>query len=196
VTLEPAPPALGAATAPPTPAPSPASSRRRSWWVLAALALVTAVYLTGWSAWATLHTAERYEQLAPGASSERDGADFRLVSLTQSSQLADQTGARSQPAEPGAVFVVAVVEVVKQRGDATVRCAVDLLGPGGRIWTDTLPSVSRAVPYCSPDDFVVGRPKVFESVFVVPERYADRLLGVTLTSRRGTRPSAVLRPPG
>ena len=189
-------PAPSPATAPTTSLPAPVLSRRRSWLVLAALALLTAVYLTGWSAWATLHVTERYEQRAPGAPASRGGAEFRVVSLTQSSELADSTGGEPQAADPGAVFVVAVVEAIPRVAAPSTLCTVALLGPDGRTWEPGTVRVQRRVPYCSAADARPGQPYRFESVFLVPERYAGALRGVVLTETGGAGRSAVLRPPG
>lgn len=186
---------LGTAATPAAARPSPVLSRRRAWLVFAALALLTAIYLAGWSTYAALHTSDRYEQRPPGALASRGGAEFRLVSLTRSPQLADSTSGRTQDADPGAVLVVAVVEAVPRVAEPVTLCTVALLGPGGRTWTPDTVRVQRRVPYCSPDDAREGQPYRFESVFQVPERDADLLRGLALTDRSGAGRSAVLRPP-
>lgn len=188
-------PTLGTAATPAASRPSPVLSRRRAWLVFAALALLTAVYLVGWSSYAALHTRDRYEQRPPGAAASRGGAEFRLVGLTRSDQLADGTSGRTQDADPGAVFVVAVVEAVPRVAEPVTLCTVALLGPGGRIWTPDTVQVQRSVPSCSPDDAREGQPYRFEAVFQVPERDAGLLRGLALTDRSGVERSAVLRPP-
>ena len=188
-------PALGTAA---TPAPSPAGprpSRRRAWMVLGVVALVTALYLTGWSTWAHTHTADRYQPLPPGAAGVRAGAEFRLLGLVRSDRLADSQGDEPQVADAGATFVVARVEVLRQREDELFTCGVDLLGAGGRVWSSTTAEVRRAAPSCSADAVALGAPFRYEAVFLVPEKDADRLVGVALTDRSGPQRSSVLRPP-
>lgn len=188
-------PALGTAATPAAPSAAGPPSRRRAWLVLAAVALVSLLYLTGWSIWAHTHTASRYELLPPGAAGSRGGADFRLLSLTRSDRLAGSTGADPQVADAGATFVVAQLEVVRRREDETFLCAVDLLGPDQRVWTATTVEVQRSVPSCVSGETHVGAPRRFEAVFLVPARDADRLVGVALTDRSGPQRSPVLRPP-
>lgn len=193
-TTDPAP-ALGTAATPPSPVPPPPLSRRRAWLLLGVVALVVVVYLAVFSVWAHTHTTPRYAQLAPGAVGTRGGAEFRLLSLTRSAELADAEGGQPQVADAGATFVVAQVEVLRRVEDGPFLCGVDLLGPGGRVWTPTSLEVQRAVPTCSGADVAVGQWRRFESVFLVPERYADQLVGAALTDSSGPDRSAVLRPP-
>jgi len=189
-------PALGTAATPsgPTPPPPPLS-RRRAWLLLGVVALVTVLYLTGWSTWAHTHTANRYRALPPGAAGVRAGAEFRLLSLVRSDRLANSRGDEPQVADAGATFVVAQVEVLRQREDGVFTCGVDLLGAGGRVWSSTTAEVPRAAPSCSADAVALGAPFRYEAVFLVPERDVDRLVGVALTDRSGPQRSAVLRPP-
>lgn len=188
-------PALGTVATPPSPVPPPPLPRRRAWLLLGVVALVVLVYLTGFSVWAHTYTSTRYTQLAPGAAGTRGGAEFRLLTLTRSAELADAGGGEPQVADAGATFVVAEVEVVRQVADEGFLCGVDLLGPGGRVWSATTVEVQRPVPSCRSTEVAVGRPTRFESVFLVPERYADQLVGAALTDNSGPGRSAVLRPP-
>lgn len=171
------------------------SPRRRAWLGFGVVALATLIYLTGWSTWAHVHTAERHVLLPPGAAGSRGGAEFRLLSLVRSTELADSAGGPPQVADAGATFVVAEVEVVRRREDGPFLCAVDLLGTGGRVWSASLLQVQRAVSSCRDDEVATGRPYRFESVFLVPGRDADALVGVALTDHSGGRRSPVLRPP-
>jgi len=188
-------PALGTAATPASSPVPPLQSRRRAWLVLGVVALVTALYLTGWSIWAYTHTANRYQALPPGTAGVRAGAEFRVLSLVRSDRLADSQGDEPQVADAGATFVVAQVEVLRQREDELFTCGVDLLGPDGRVWSSTMAQVQRAAPFCSADAVALGTPFRYESIFLVPERDADRLVGVALTDRSGPQRSPVLRPP-
>lgn len=176
--------------------PGPAPSRRRAWLVTAAVALLVLLYLTGWSAYAAVHTGERYHQLAPGAPGSRMGAQFRLLSLVRTDRLTDREGGSPQVADAGAVFVVAELEMVQQQEVEYRSCSdTDLLGPGGRLWEPISTEALRRVTYCDSADTVIGQPYRFENVYLVPDRYAGAVLGVALTDALTPKRTLVLRPP-
>ena len=174
---------------------SSASPRRRAWLQTAVVGLLVLIYLVGWSVYADVHTDERYEQRPPGAAGSRGGADFRVLSLVRSERLQDRTGAEPAIAPAGATFVVAELEVVRQGDDPTFLCAAELLGPGGRRWTPSGAEVERRVSYCRTDEIRPGQPYRFESVYTVPDRYADQLLGLALIDSTSTARAPVLTPP-
>lgn len=184
-------------TAPPAPVLPPGrASRRGAWLGTAAVLALVLVYLTLWWGWASVHTAERYRQLPPGATGNRGDADYTVLGLQRTDRLRGGAGERPQQADAGTTFVVAAMSVTRRRSGPPLLCSVDLLGPGGRLWSPTLPQVQRAAPSCDTDDVVVGRPYRFESVFVVPAGDADQIRGVALTDRTSADRTPVLRPAG
>lgn len=176
--------------------PGAVSSRRRAWLVTGAVALVALTYLTLWSTYASTHTSDRYHQLAPGAVGMRKGAQLRLLSLVRTDRLNDREGQDPQLAGAGAVFVVAELEMVQRRPVEFTSCSdVDLLGPGLRQWESISTDVLRPTPFCDSSDVVLGQPYRFETVYLVPLRYADNLAGLALTDVSTPGRTAVLRPP-
>ncbi len=172
------------------------SSRRRAWLLTAAVALLVLTYLTAWSGYAAMHTADRYRQLAPGASGSRAGAQVRLLSLVRTERLVSREQQDPQIAGAGAVFVVAELELVQQWPVELVSCSdADLLGPGGRRWESISADVLRQVPSCDSADIVVGQPYRFETVYLVPLRHVDNVVGVALVDVSTPRRTSVLRPP-
>lgn len=188
----------GAIGPPPSGAPEPVTtrSRRRAWLLTGAVALLVLVYLTVWSGYAVVHTGDRYRQLAPGAPGGRAGAEIRLLSLVRSDRLTSREAQDPQIAGAGAVFVVVELEMVQQRSVEFVNCSgADLLGPDGRRWESISTDVLRQVPYCDSSNVVVGQPYRFETVYLVPLRYVDNVVGVALVDVSTPRRTPVLRPP-
>ena len=182
-------------TLPPAGAPDPAAVRRRAWLLTAAVGLAVLIYLTAWSAYATVHTQPRYRQLAPGAVGQRAGIDFRVLSLRQSTQV--PTSDQPEVPDPGATFVVAVVELTQRRVEPVQGCEqLALLGSGGRRWESTFASSATLQPdFCRFDDVVLGRPYRYSVLYPVPTRDVDRLVGLALLDDSSAARTQVLRPP-
>ncbi len=170
---------------------------RASWLFLLVTALATAVYVLWWSTYAQIHQQERYAVLAPGAPAEVGGATVRLLGLQQTPLLADTDPADEPEAPlPGTVWVVATVEVLKPGADERSPCGVQLVDTDRRAWSTTSPLVDRALPRCSGDEIVAGRPYRFEASFAVPERSAASIAGLAVPDASTARRTPLLRPAG
>jgi len=173
-------------------------ARRRAWCWAGCAGLVVLVYLTVWTVYSSAHLSAfpRYDQLDSGVAARQFGADFRLLSLVQTEELAAETG-DPQVAGAGAVWIVATVEVTQRELDPDFVCSLSLLGPDDRSWERATIEVSRpATKFCSEDDLELGRPFRLEQIYEVPVRYADQIRGVAVEQRRDTSPLPVLTPPG
>jgi hypothetical protein len=138
------------------------------------------LYLLWWTTYAGIHLQERFVQQPPGAAGQVRDTSIRLLSLTRSSLLDMQKYAGSpKQSSPGTVWVVAVLESVPEPGAPEFYCTLELLGPEGRRWED-VSEVNRHRPSCISRDTTPNRPAEFESIFMIPERYADQIVGMAL----------------
>jgi hypothetical protein len=168
---------------------------RTSLFVAAVVAMVL-VYLFWWTTYVGIHFDERYAQRPAGAVGEVGGTTIRLLSLTRSAMLADQKyGDVPEQASPGTTWVVAEFEAVQRQGAPSFSCTFKLLGPDGREWSQQSFLTKRTVPSCSPTAIQSGTPVRFEEVFLVPERFADRLAGVAVLDPSTADRSPVVLPP-
>ena len=92
------------------------------------------------------------------------------------------------------MWIVAEFEAVRHDASQDFLCDTQVMGPQQRLWTPVTAEVTRATPSCSPEDLVVGRPLRFESIFMVPVRYADQLAGVALPDNSTAARTPVLTP--
>lgn len=145
-----------------------------------AVGCLVMLYLLWWTTYAGIHFDERFAQRPPGAAGEVGGTSIRLLSLTRSDLLADQKyGGAPDHASPGTTWVVAELEAVQRPSAPEFYCTLELVGPDGRRW-DKQSNVGRTLPSCSHEEIRSGGPVRFETVFLVPERFADQLVGVAL----------------
>jgi hypothetical protein len=166
---------------------------RRILFVVAALAAAL-IYLTWWVTYAGIHYTPRYALRPPGASGEVQGTTVRVLSLVRSDQLADAGGGEPALPDPGAVWVVAELEAVRHDPAKKFNCGPRLLGPEQRLWsTAASGGAKRAMESC-PLDLAVGQPVRFESIFMVPARYADQLVGIALIDYSTAARTPVIRP--
>ena len=162
------------------------------------MVLAVAVYLSLWTAYALngLTSYGRYHQYAAGAPVTAMGAEFRLVSLVQTTQLTNSiTGEITSP-PVNAVFLVARVDVVRRTDDPDLFCTFAILGPGRRTWQPNTGYVSRELSgSCPREEMTIGQPWPIEVIFQVPERYVGELAGLAVNDpvSRDVRP--VLTPP-
>ena len=119
------------------------------------------------------------------------GAEFRLVSLVQTTQVTDSsTGDISVP-PVNAVFLVARVDVVRRSADPDLFCSFAILGPERRTWEPNTDYVSRDLnSRCPREEMTIGQPWPVEVIFQVPESYVGELAGVA------RRPGLAGRPTG
>jgi hypothetical protein len=155
------------------------------------------IYLLWWTTYAGIHGQDRFVQQPPGAAGQVGGTRIRLLSLTRSEQLAMQKygGGPAKQSSPGTVWVVAVFEAVPQAGAPEFYCTFELVGPDGRRWK-VESEVNRTRPSCLSRDTTPDRAAEFESIFLVPERFADQIVGVALSDPTVPDRVPVITPPG
>lgn len=174
------------------------SNRACAWLLATTVALLVCTYLVIWTIYSLTHLSAfpRYEQLPAGASGSMLQAEFRLIHLTQTRELAATGGGAPGMAAQNAVWVIAELEVRQQNKDPGFYCSVSLLGPDKRLWEAETVTVERATPrFCDDDEMRVGERYRFETIFEVPARYADQIYGVVLVDHSAARPHQVLTPP-
>lgn len=147
----------------------------RAWLALWTVLMISAVYVTGWVFWATIHQNTRFVQLPPGAGITTDnGSTIRLLSMTRAAEIPTKYDDVVKPAA-GGVFVIV-------RFEATVTtdreiCPLRLVGRGGRVWEERQQSILREHDrFCS--SFPLDVPTVGEIVYEIPAADADHLGGV------------------
>ena len=176
------------------------SARRRAWLRAACVIVAVLTYLNIWSAVAIQGLTDygRYSQLAPGEPVQAKGAEFRLLSLVQTSQLIDSASDRPVPPAINAVWVVARIDVVRQDPSQQLYCNFQLLGPNRRIWDPSSTYVSREAERRCPTstETKTGQTYPVEIVFEIPEDYAGQLAGVVVEDSAGGGARPVLVPPG
>lgn len=148
--------------------------------VTVAVGCLVLLYVLWWTTYTAIHFDQRFTARSPGEAGQVGGTTLRLLSLTSTLLLADQKyGGAPEPASPGAVWVVALLEATQQPGAAEFYCTVELLGPDGRRW-DLRTKITRTTPSCSSGEVKPGPPVRFETIFLVPERFVGQIAGVAL----------------
>ena len=148
-----------------------------------------------WVTYAGIHYNARYSIRPPGAAAEVEGSSVRLLSLVRSDQLADASGGMPLFPDPGAVWVVGEFESVRHDPAEKFLCGTRLLGPQRRVWIpEPFPEVKRVTEDCQTNN-PVGQAVRFESIFMVPARYADQLIGIELYDPSTAARTPVLTPP-
>jgi hypothetical protein len=163
--------------------------------VTTAVGCLVLLYVLWWTTYVATHVEQRYDQRPPGEVGRIGGTSIRVLSLTSSVLLADQEySGPPEAAEPGAVWVVAVLEATQEPGAPEFFCTVELLGPDGRRW-EPQTNVTRTLPYCSGDLVKPGPPVRFETIFLVPERFVGQIVGVALPDPTVADRVDVIAPP-
>ena len=157
-------------------------------------ATLVLIYLVWWVTYAGTHQGERFSQLPPGRAAESRDATITLLSLVQAQELIDAKGGEPLAPDPGAIWVVAGIEITKHRADDQFLCGFAAIGPDRRIWEGSRPYIERSAPSCDDDEIVVGQPYPFEAIFMVPQRYADQLAGIAPIDRSASKRSPILVP--
>lgn len=164
--------------------------------VTTAVGCLVLLYIVWWTTYAGIHFDQRFTQPPAGQSTTVRGTTVTLASLTRSPLLADQQyGGPPDPAEPGAVWVIAELEAVRAADAPEFVCTLELLGPEARRWSMAYQS-KRSTPWCGEEDLLPGGHQRFEMVFAVPERFATQLFGVAVLDSSSADRAAVLTPPG
>jgi hypothetical protein len=156
---------------------------------------LVALYLLWWTSYAGIHFNPRFAQQTPGVPGKVGGTSIRVLSLTRSDLLGQQAyGSEPKQASPGATWVVAELEAVQQPGAPIFYCTLELMGPDRRHW-DNASSSGRTMPDCDTDELKSGRPLRFETIFLVPDRFADQIAGVALMDPTVADRVPVITPP-
>jgi hypothetical protein len=180
----------------PDPRPrAPAQVPLRTTLFLTAVGALVMLYLLWWTTYAGIHFHERFMQQPAGAAAEVSGTSIRLLSLRQSTLLADQKFS-SVPEQAGSrtTWVVAELEAVQQPDASDFYCTLEMVGPGARRWK-TQYKVNRTLPSCDHEEIGSGRSVRFEAIFLVPQQYADQLMGVALMDPSVADRVPVITPP-
>lgn len=177
------------------PGPNPVREGARRWWQAAIATLLVGIYLVSWLTYTRLHLPpERYEQLQPGAVVTKLGADFTLISLTQTTALLDKYDGPQSPSAD-AVWVVAEMSVTRHTLEQYFNCKVFLVAADHRAWEPaSLLSVSREADNCPGDEIPLGQAHPIEVLFQVPVDEATQLAGVAVPQGNTGR-DPLLTPP-
>jgi hypothetical protein len=160
-----------------------------------AVGCLVALYLLWWTSYAGIHFNQRFAQQPPGVPAKAGGTSIRVLSMTRSDLLGQPAyGDEPKQAGPGATWVVAELEAVQQPGAPNFYCTLELVGPDRRHW-DKKSSAGRTVPDCDTDELKSGRPLRFETIFLVPDRFADQIAGVALMDPTVPDRVPVITPP-
>lgn len=169
------------------------TDRGRSW-IMAGIAFsCVLIYLSIWMTYAGTHTYGRYQQLPSGATTTLDGITYKLVRLTRTGVVVD--GQQTKPAPAGAVYVIAELDITATKKDPP--CSVELVADGKRSWESDAEFFQRKLPqYCGDYSHPVtpGRPWRLEQIYLIPEKFADRLYGIGVPDRTSPAPTKVLTP--
>ena len=181
--------------APRRPGPDPA--RVRAWLAAVGAFLLVLLFVVVELTYSSTHLPPpRYRPVDPGAVAAGPNADFRLLSLRQTERWGDEVGGDEGSPEPGAVWVVAQLEVTPTRRQAYLLCTMTLVATDGRAWGAASPTPSHEGESCAPDpeDVQLGATYPFVLGFQVPVDEADHLAGLAVETY-SWRPSPLLRPP-
>jgi len=170
--------------APPPPVRAPRDPARvRAWLVAAVAALLVLLYLSCELTYSSSHLdPPRYRPLAAGEVAHGRSADFRLLSLRSTERWGRGFDGSPGAAEPGAVWVVAQLEVTPRRHEESLLCTLTLVGTDGRSWPAEGFGPAHEGERCAPDpeNVVIGTTYPFVLGFQVPAQEADHLAGLAL----------------
>lgn len=171
--------------------------RVRAWLAAAIAALLVLLYLSVELTYASTHLdPPRYAPLEPGEVGRSASADFRLLSLRRTEAWGREVGGAAGSPDPGAVWVVARLEVTPRVRTDYLLCTMDLVSTGGRSWEPQILGPSHEGESCAPDpkDVEIGATYPFVLAYQVPVSDADRLAGLAIRTYGG-RSYPLLRPP-
>lgn len=185
-----------APVSPPSPGRLP-PGRVRAWLAAAIAALLVLLYLSVELTYASTHLdPPRYAPVKPGGVGHGGDADFRLLSLRRTEAWGSEVGGEAGAPEPGAVWVVARLEVTPRERSDYVLCAMDLVSTDGRSWEPTSLGPTHEGSSCAPDpeNVEIGATYPFVLGYQVPQSDADRLAGLAVRTD-SWRAYPLLRPP-
>jgi hypothetical protein len=190
------------ATAPP-PAPAPPlqakgldPTRTRAWLTALGAVLLVLLYVVVELVYSSTHLPPaRYEPVAPGESAVVRGAEFRVLSLRTTERWGTD-GTQPGSAEPGAVWVVAQLEVTPREKRDYLLCTMDLVSTEGRAWEAVGIGPSHEGESCAPepDAAQIGTTYPFVLGFEVPASDVGKVAGLAVDTY-SWRPYPLLRPP-
>lgn len=155
------------------------------------------MYLVLWTLYSMTHLSStpRFEQLAPGAAASLLQADFSLLSLVETQDLA-VVGGKPPTLPAGALWVLATLQVVQHAKAPTFACSPELVGSEHQVWERADVYVDRTLSsFCADEDLHLDQPYRFEAIFEIPARYADQVFGVVLVDGGASTAQQVLTPP-
>lgn len=173
-------------------------ARARVWLGTLVAVLLVLLYLSLETTYASAHLPPpRFHPVVPGGVAHGPYADFRLLSLRQTEQWGQDVDGSPGSPDPGAVWVVASLEVTPRKHQDYLLCTLSLVSADGRSWAaEGLPPAHQGAS-CVPDpeDVQLGTTYPFVLGFQVPLGEADHLAGLGLQTY-SWRASPLLRPPG
>jgi len=166
-------------------------------WLMAAIAtLLVLVYLVVELTYSSTHLdPPRYAPVEPGGTAHGRSADFRLLSLRQTEAWGREIGGEPGAPEPGAVWVVARLEVTPREHEDYLLCTMSLVATDGRSWEPEGVGPTHEGESCAPDPKAVelGTTYPFVLGYQVPVEEADDLAGLAV-NLYGWRSYPLLRP--
>ncbi|HEY0237992.1 MAG TPA: hypothetical protein VGC37_05065 [Friedmanniella sp.] len=159
-------------------------ARVRAWLAAAIAGLLVLGYLVGELTYSSSHLdPPRFAPVAPGAPAHGRSADFRLLSLSRTEHWGQDTESGVGSLAPGAVWVVARLEVTPRTHEDYLLCTLRLVSTDGRSWEPTsLGEPLHDGESCAPDpeNVQIGTTYPFVLGFQVPADESDHLAGLGL----------------
>jgi hypothetical protein len=197
MTLPPSPPGR------PLPVPTPVRpldpARLRAWLAAALAVLLVLTYLSVEWTYSSSHLPPpRFHPVAPGAVAHGTYADFRLLSLRRTEHWGHDTDGQPASPDPGAVWVVAELEITPRRHQDYVLCTSSIVATDGRSWAPVDLGPVHEGESCAPDEddepVQLGTTYPFVAAYEVPEPEADHIAGIGIETYTW-HAQPLLRPP-
>ena len=157
--------------------------RLRAWLAAAVAALLVLVYLVVELTYSSAHLdPPRWAPVLPGAVGHGKDADFRLVSLRQTERWGQEVLGEPGAPEPGAVWVVAELEVTPRKRTDYLLCTLTLVSTDGRSWDSAFGAPTHEGESCAPDpeNVQLGTTYPFVLGYEIPAAEADHVVGLAI----------------